>query len=327
MDSCFKWLTFLLCFILLASCATLPQHSKINNSLAYTVEDDQTITSHFFPIFVIENYLEKHNLIGTPKTIVLGETERVVFVDPEKPTIYTESRTFATQNDTYTNLIYRIHFEKVPFSLIPFNIGWGKNVGIIVVVTLNSKAHPVLYTTVQTCGCYLSFVPTSYMPLNFFPDDWNKESQRVYWERLPGLLDFTDIPLDQAVTIIVIKSGSHRVKEIKVLNVNSFPEYKVQKARIQPLNSLQKLSLEDKGTTSFYENSKYRKGYVKGSSKPWERLLISWWALDWNVGQDKKLGKDKADGPTFYTSLKPWAREDSDMRVFPDFLKYWGWKL
>lgn len=29
----------------------------------------------------------------------------------------------------------------------------------------------------------------------------------------------------------------------------------------------------------------------------------------------------------FYTSLKPWARTASDMRDFPGFLAYYGWKL
>ncbi len=51
---------------------------------------------------------------------------------------------------------------------------------------------------------------------------------------------------------------------------------------------------------------------------------MSWWAFDWRVGEDKKLGMDKSDGILFYTSLKPWAREQSDIRDFPSFLKFWG---
>ena len=112
-----------------------------------------------------------------------------------------------------------------------------------------------------------------------------------------------------------------------MLNKESLVGYKTVLARIQPLNSLQNISLDDMGSTSFYQDSGYSNGYVKNSTKPWEALLTSWWVLDWRVGKDKKLGRNHEDGPIFYTSLKPWARKESDMRVFLTFLNYWGWKL
>lgn len=330
MNSTIKRSTLLLTLvflIFLTSCATLPQHFKRNDLLAYTADYDETTIRRHLPVFIIENHNEKHNLIGTPTARITEETKEEIFINPEMPFVYTETRSFKTPKDSYTNLIYRIHFEKIPFSLFPFYIGSGKNVGIIVVVTLNAAGMPILYTTVQTCGCYLAFIPTSYMPQNAFPDGWNKEWQTVFGENLPGLLDFKDVSLDHAITIILLKNGSHRVKDISVSKVDSLMGYKTVKALIQPLHSLQSLPLKVIGSTSFYENSGYRKGYVKGSSKPWERLLMSWWTLDWRVGQDKKLGRDKEDSPVFYTSLKPWARDDSDMRDFPAFLKYWGWKF
>lgn len=51
---------------------------------------------------------------------------------------------------------------------------------------------------------------------------------------------------------------------------------------------------------------------------------MGWWALDGKVGEDKDLGYDIYDGPIFYTSLKPWARNASDLRDFSGFLEYWG---
>lgn len=54
---------------------------------------------------------------------------------------------------------------------------------------------------------------------------------------------------------------------------------------------------------------------------------MSWWALDWRVGEDKKFGRHTSDGPVFYTSLRPWDRKRSDMRDFAGFLAYWGWRL
>ena len=54
---------------------------------------------------------------------------------------------------------------------------------------------------------------------------------------------------------------------------------------------------------------------------------MSWWALDWRIGEDKKLGKNEDDGIRFYTSLKPWSRRASDLRNFKTFLRYWEWKF
>lgn len=317
----------LVLFFLLTSCATQPQHAKDKHQLAYIADYDETIVRRHLPVFIIENSKENYNLIGTPSAKISGETKEEIYISTEKPSIYSEIRNFSTQNDSYTNLVYRIHFASVPFSLFPFHLGWGDNVGVIIVVTLNSDGMPVLYTIVQTCGCYLAFIPTSYMPQDAFPGDWHKERQMVYGESLPRLLDLKDVSFDQAMTLIFIKSGLHRIEDITVSNVDSLMDYKTEKALIKPLNSLQRLSLAGMGSTSFYENSGSRKGYVRGSSKPWERLLMSWWAFDWKVGEDKKLGRDKEEGPLFYTSLKPWARDESDMRDFPTFLKYWGWKL
>ena len=321
------FLLSLVCLIFLTSCAAPPEHFKTKNLLAYTADYDETIIRRHLPVFIIEQHNHKHNRIGTPSARITEESKEEVFIAPETPSIYAETRRFNTSKDAYTNLIYRIHFEKIPFSLFPFHLGYGKNVGIIVVVTLNGEEMPILYTTVHTCGCYLAFIPTSYMPEDAFPEDWNKERQTVYQEHLPGSLDFKDASHERAITLIVIRKDSHRVKDVRMSNEASLLDYTIEKARIQPLDSLHHLPLEGMGYTSFYEDSGFRKGYVKGSYKPWEMLMMGWWALDWRVGQDKKLGRDHEDGPAFYTSLKPWAREESDMRVFSTFLEYWGWKL
>lgn len=64
-----------------------------------------------------------------------------------------------------------------------------------------------------------------------------------------------------------------------------------------------------------------------GWGKILERLLMSWWALDLYVGEDKAYSIHDKSGAVFYTSLKFWARQASDMKNFPEFLKYWGWNL
>ena len=103
-------------------------------------------------------------------------------------------------------------------------------------------------------------------------------------------------------------------------------KYGVIDTPLRPMEDLQSIPLGD-STISFFEKDGSRTGYVKGSYKPFERLLMSWWSFDLRVGEDKAYWPKEKTGAIFYTSLKYWAREDSDMRNFPRFLKYWGWNL
>ncbi|MFH2059288.1 MAG: hypothetical protein ABIJ59_10330 [Pseudomonadota bacterium] len=309
------------------SCATIPVHPPVQYLSAYIVNDDQTFLSRYLPVFVIENDKEKYNRIGTPTAKIATDGKEHIYVDPEKATVYTQIRKFETSKSTYTNLVYRIHFEKIPGGFFPFYLGKGKNIGLIVIVTLNRQNDPILYTLVHTCGCYLAFVPTSYLPVDSFPDGWEKDRQSVYFESLPGFLDVNESSLPSNKMFILIRDGSHRVKDIWLSSSNSLKNHTIVKAELQPLISLEKLALKDHETTSFYETAGLRKGYVKGAHKCRERLLMSWWALDWRIGEDKIFGKDKNHGIVFYTSLKPWDKEASDMRDFTAFLKYWKWNL
>ena len=79
--------------------------------------------------------------------------------------------------------------------------------------------------------------------------------------------------------------------------------------------------------TSFYHDRGPLKGHVKGSVKPWETLLLSLVSQDLFVGTDKVYGDSEITENPFYTSLKPWNRNSSDMWNFADFLEFWGWRL
>lgn len=317
----------ILVFFLFSCTTTIPIHPPADKLSACAVKNDETVFSRYAPVFVIENYEKRHNLIGTPSAKIDEDRDEQVYVDPQKATVYTQTRTFKTSKSTYTNLIYRIHFEEIPGGFSPFYLGKGKNIGLLVIVTLNSRNEPILYTSAHTCGCYLAFVPTSYMSADNFPDGWENVRQSIHSESLPGILDYSELSPEQNKTMILIRDGTHRVKDMWLASPGSLEKYNNSTAEIQPLMSLEKLPLKNYETTSFYETSGSRKGYVKGSYKIWERLFMSWWAFDWRVGEDKKFGKDKSDGLLFYTSLKPWGKKKSDMRDFATFLKHWKWKL
>lgn len=332
MDTPIKRIVFSLLgiwLIFLSACAPslLRKEFPSDQLLAYRLESGTTLSERFAPVFIVENNIEPYNRIGTPSVRVAENGKETIYVDSGKATIYGRTNAFKTAKGDYTNLFYRIHFDKIPFGAPTSHLGQGKNVGLFVIVTLNSRHQPVLYTSVHTCGCYLAFVPTSFMPADAFPDDWDKGPQSVYSETLPGLLDFKGMTGDNAKTVIRLRTDTHRVKVIHLAKSGSLSAYKTVTAALQPLDELERIPLENGETTSFYETSGSRRGYVKGSHKPWEKLFMSWWALDWRIGEDKKLGKDTDDGIVFFTSLKPWARKKSDLRDFASFLEYWKWKL
>lgn len=314
---------------LVVSCAPHSQVRDKSELLAYVPHtEEQTLLARHLPLFIIENPGKPYNRIGTPAAELTAKGDERVFVSDREATIYVEERKFSTARDSYSNLIYRVHFSKTPYGLFPFQIGAGKNVGLFVIVTLNSTNQPVLYTAVHTCGCYLAFIPTTSLSTDAYPPGWPVIKQVVYSEILPARLDPTFKTDSFPALAVLIRDASHRVQDVWLSDGDLPKSFATNPAATQPLASLDALSLDGGSRTiSFYETSGARTGYVKGSHKPLERVLMSWWAFDWKIGEDKKLGVDKNDPPIFFTSLKFWAREQSDMRDFPTFLAYWGWKL
>ncbi len=317
---------FIVVFLLsLCSCASVSQRPIQESSIAYSVYDETQLQNRFAPVFIVENGNRDYNRIGRPVAIIEEGKENVV-IDPDVATYYLSTRSFTTEKGRFTNLIYRIHFQKIPFSIIPFHLGYGENVGLLFVVTLNSINEAVLYSLLHTCGCYLAFIPTSNLPEADLPIGWKKGRQNVFSENLPSHLTFSQNGADELL-FVQMGEEQHRVKNVWLAGVDELKGFKVIKPDLQPFSSLENLVSVTGEHTSFFETSGPRKGYVKGSQKIWERLFISWWAFDWRVGEDKKLGRDTSDGNVFYTSIKPWAREESNLRDFPRFLKYWGWRL
>ncbi|MBI5897482.1 MAG: hypothetical protein HZB24_16225, partial [Desulfobacterales bacterium] len=92
------------------------------------------LVARWAPAFLTYGYSDAYNRIGRPTAAAEGNSQKV-WVDPAQPTIYIMKRSFTTPKAAYTNLIYRVHFPEVPFSLVPFNLTAGENVGLMVVVT------------------------------------------------------------------------------------------------------------------------------------------------------------------------------------------------
>ncbi len=264
-----------------------------------------------------------YNRIGAVRAEQQAGHERIV-IDPSQAVFYFGKFLFTTQKDTYTNLIYRAHFPRVPFSLVPFHLAYGSNVGILVVITVDSDHKPILVTTANTCGCYVAVIPTNYLPPHAFPANWPETKQNIYGERLPSRLSL-NAPDD--TFLITVRPAVNRVMDVQVIKKNfPFPHHEII-ADIKALAELKSLPLGNGETTSMFYDDWPLQGHVKGAVKPWESLLLSLVSLDLFVGMDKEYGSTAESGNPFYTSLKPWNRKASDMNDFAVFLEFYGWKL
>ncbi len=321
------WAAAAAVLVLLTGCAhhyALPQEDR---QWAYRVDartDAEAL--RWAPVFIVYGHAWEYNRIGRPTIRITDNDREDVSVDPDHPAIYYMQRTFTTSRAAYTNDIFRIHFPEVPYNFSPFNLTAGKNVGVLVIVTLDHQHRPVLVTTVGTCGCYKAFVPTQYLPADALPLDWAGQRQDVYGEDLPRMLNMEGYSDPRFV--IHLRPQVHRVMNLEVLDDAQLSSQRFRSVPMQsyPMNQLNRLPV-DGGFRSFYYQDGVLKGHVKGSIKPFESLFMSLISLDFYIGMDKAYADPEQTGNPFYTSLKPWRRTDSNMWYFARFLGYWGWRL
>ena len=325
-----KWshLILQLAILLLCSCAQHVPHPDAPHTLYITQEGEQ-LASRFAPAFLVYETDQDYNKIGSPAARLLSDNEAKVYVDPDHPVVFYSIKNFSTTRARYTNIIYRVHFNAVPNSIIPFNLTAGKNVGLMVIITLDKNHTPVLITTLHTCGCYLAIIPTNHLPAEALPKNWQKEKAlHIYGETLPSLLTFSANIANRLV--VEVGPSVHRIINLTVQTQSSLSHWRkgaVVSADLRSFTKLEQLPVEGGQTTSFFHESGLMKGYVKGSIKPWESFLMSILAMDFFVGTDKAYAETANKDNPFYTSLKPWRRQDSNIWNFSTFLEYWGWRL
>lgn len=309
--------------LLLAGCAGRSAGPEQQQLLALPDRTAAPLEQRLAPSFLLEGSQSRHNRVG--RVQASGRRGRArVRVNPDQPVLYVGRRPFTTDQGHYTNLIYRIHFPATPFSLVPFYLGAGDHVGLLVILTLDADHRPLLVTTANTCGCYAITIPTAQLSATAYPDRWPTGMLAIYGEQLPATLP----ALTAGATLQVrVRAEVHRVRDLQVLPGQGAATAPVQLAEMAPLDSLAALPLGDGTFTSFYYQRWPLTGHVKGAIKPWETLLLSLVSLDLFVGMDKVYASANAGANPFYTSLKPWNRSTSDMNDFAAYLHFNGWKL
>ncbi len=315
------------CIVLVLCGTAVCAHSEGMERAAYVVEGADGLLQRYAPVFVIEHHEMAFNKIGTPAAKRNHRGREKVYVDPSHPTVYTEVEHFETARGSYTNLIYRIHFEANPFTWVPLNVSAGKNVGAISIVTLNASDEPVWLTTVQSCGCYHAIIPTDYLPEDAYPEGWRNSELVVYGEHLPGQLPIKAQADAMPRIVIQIRSGSHRCMGVSLEPLEGVASgMALIPTPAAPMASLKALPLADGSTTSFYHAHGHRKGLVKGAYKPLETLLFGLWSWDHNVGQDREYGAKEQVGRRFYTTLFFARKKEADMWHYAQYLEHNGWK-
>jgi len=296
----------------------------------YLVQEKEKDAIHrFAPVFLVYDFNHRHNRVGRPTASREENGRERITIDTDQPTVYVKKESFSTPKNSYTNLIYRVHFPAIPFSLVPFNLTAGKNPGLIIVITLNRREEPVLVTSVHTCGCYKAIVSTTYLPDEALPQKRRKKpgplSLDVYGEQLPAIVDYQS--RNDPSLLVTLRPDVHRVMDLQIIDgwtlESPQSDLHILDVSLEPIDNLDRLSINGDAISFYYEEG-MMKDHVKGAIKPLETILLSWASLDFFVGTDKMYGS--RDNP-FYTSLKPWNRQKSDMNDFARFLQFWRWGL
>lgn len=320
--------TFTIAFVLSFSvCVSFYAQAEEGNpaEAAYWLEPSDSLISQFTPVFLIEENSKHYNKIGTPSARYSTTNREEIYVDTTVPTVYHETHTFSTDQGTYTNLVYRIHFVKTPIAWVPLNVGAGKNVGAMVVITLNEDEQVIFVSTVQTCGCYHAIVPTNHLRKAAYSEDWSPNGRMVYGEYIPGRLIFPEG--DGHRLVVSIRSGTHRTKGLSVMSLDEIQQkHPMVKMALAPMASLKSLPLGE-STTSFYYEKGRKRGLVKGAHKPIEKILFGLWTWDSHVGVDREYGAKEDVGRRFYTTLNFSKKKKSDMWHYANYLNFNGWKL
>jgi hypothetical protein len=280
------------------------------------------------PVFVAPEAERTHNRIGTPRARLddgLFGRDVEIGVDPDRATLYAETREERAGGRDLLQLVYRVHFERIPFTFSRHFYEAHENPGLLVLVSLDRETRvPLFVTTVHTCGCYRAVLPTRALPDAALPEDWPDDRLRVYGQRLPARLPAWSPTRERLVIHLV--PDRHRVAEVELRAdpVDGRPHPLL----LEDLSALRRLRAEDGSEHSFYYTSGALKGHVRGAWNPLEGLTIfGLVSLDPTVGMDKEFGDARETGTPFYTMLRPWKHGVSRLDRFESLLRELGFRI
>ncbi len=280
----------------------------------------------FAPVWIAPETEREYNRIGTPELYRgwFGGTR--ARVNPAQPAVYTEVRRDEIAGSRVLQLVYRVHFERIPLRFSRYFFEAHRNSGLLAIVTLDEKTREPLFVTVaHTCGCYRVVMPTDRVDRAMLPEGWSNEI-RMYGQSLPGLLRAPG--QGGARPVFSLAATSHRITNVEVSaelprgDRVELPLVAMETLRDMPIGG----DAKGRRASLFYQSGPLR-GHVRGAWNPMEGLtafgLVS---LDPTVGMDKDFGDPAVTGTPFYTSLRFWKQDESRLDRFESMLRELGFR-
>jgi hypothetical protein len=290
------------------------------------LESDDDLLRCFAPSFVAAGVVESHNRVGTVVLERRGFGGLSVRVDPARPSMYTEMRLDIVGGELVRQLVYRVHFEKIPFEFSPTFYEAHRNAGLLVVVTLDAAtATPRFVTVVHTCGCYAAVLPTQHVSRAALPPERPLDVVRIYGQTLPAILS---VPDPAARLTVWLEAGGHRATDVRFATAK--PDGLAVPMELRSVSELRDMPVAGGGDDergSIFHDSWPARGHVRDAWNPIEGLT-AWGlvALDPMVGMDKDFGDPTQTGTAFYTMLTPWWQSASRLDRFDRLLRELGYR-
>ena len=142
-----------LSILLLSACSHSPVAGSATKTLYLPDQRNGSLSYYYSPAFVTDGPVYSYDRIGRPSVKADAGGNIEIYVDTEAPTVYFLKRKFETKKGSYTNLVYRIHFSKTPFSIFPFHLTAGKNVvtsmGFCLSSSVTTTISPTFFPAVR----------------------------------------------------------------------------------------------------------------------------------------------------------------------------------
>jgi hypothetical protein len=296
------------------------------------VAPESELLACYAPRFAAAGSEYSYNRIGTPTAAPgwLGGTR--VRVSAEQPALYAQLRRDRVAGQEVLQLVYRVHFEKIPLRFSRYFFEAHRNPGVLVMVTLDAATRaPWFVTALPTCGCYLGLVPTRNLPDAWLPNHWPQHERRVFGQQLPARLP--DWDARSARLQVELAPASHRVSGLALVSDAAADRAELSSSAAElpllPLEQLYRLPLAGGArTVSFFHESWPLRGRVRGAWNAMEGLtLFGLVALDPTVGTDKNFGDPGETGVRFYTFLPFWGHEQSRLDRMDGLLRMLDFRL
>jgi hypothetical protein len=283
---------------------------------------DAALLACHAPGFVAPEAEAPHNRIGTPEIVpaggLRGEHARV---NPDAAAMFGELRRDRVGVRDVLQLVYRVHFQRIPYSLSWHFFEAHDSPGLLVQLTLDERTRaPLFVTVVHTCGCYRAVLPTDRLPGAVRPEDWPADELAVYGERLPAVVVAPEP--GRTRLWVHLRADNHRIVALSTRAAP--PEGAVAALPLFPIAALRALPVPgdpDGRRASFFYTSGPLRGKVRGAWNPLEGLnVFGLVSLDPTVGMDKDFGDPAETGTPFYTMLRFWKHDASRLDRFESLL-------